>query len=1565
MEAEKAELKSILRGLLISSPKQMTVRELANDFSRQEGREFPFQKYGFRTFVDYLRTIKDTVLLSGFQPIYVTPVVKESTAHVNELVLKQKNSTSKKSSYKSLEKSQRKRGWVPIVIPPDPAKTLPTLLDIKIPSRNKFMLNVPATRKSTRNSTLHGFPKSEVVSGNKNINGGKNYAKVVYEKVTESQESNLPHIYERKQADACNVLENKMKTVASKPSEKWEDICEENKGHDDSLFQKYCVQNIKFRSINNIDEWFPKDIPEISPQNSVIVSHGFKDDGNNFEHSENVINNITKSSAMEFSERKTDSSLLYEQDTKTCVKGTSTPSSPVSSSGSSFNESSLHNRLFSEKTVSNMKKLIKDNPQGLWASEFPAIYKEHFGVALDYHAYGYVSMAAVAAAYSDVFICLRRSSADFLLFDSEAPLPKHYANSGNMNSFGVVTEVIKSNVERLIAEFPTGLPVGKFKEMYKLYFSEDLNEEELGFSSLNAMLQTLHEEFILRVRQVGKNTLLYPARNLDSIQQEPPLCTSVMEYDSVELYTAYPPEVLDPHDTIQKQPLPRLRGDFPVLVSDVTSPSHFCMILYDIRPQLESLMDEIQFFYTTEGEKYKMPHSAICKGLLCIARYESNQEWHRVQICSVKDGMSKIKINYIDYGTVGYVRSEELRFMHRDFAQLPMQGIPSRLANVEPAVGEWKKEVSNYFLDLVRGKILMAVIDRTNQDNLTSVGLVDTSGEDDVHINDQLVLTGHAKFKYDPPQKSTDVSIGKSELELSNNDFEMNTWKSDGTTFHAEEFTNGVDSCLVPSTVTASACNKGKGPLPFSGSKKDDKLQNSPAVSIELGFPNNFETNHWKSEGKTSYGQKFTNGDDCSSVSSTVTIPTYDKWKGPVSFFGADVKERNIEPEKKSQPGTTTLTDGSANKWYEKAFCTSSSGTKVSEIGHSPSKEDISKVWGAPLIIPTSICSSPSTSSEGDTSLNLKKIPNTWKDVKYSTLFDSDHLKRNTGSVQLGSKMQNASTCDAKELPSRNSVSPRSGNAQTGSSHTTFVPDNSQNESPHAATAPRNNSKDTSFAHHGLYAHNMWNLGNISVSPPWIASGNRPVVSGVSALVQAGQASWFHPAQNTQQFPLTPIVGVTPIPPPGFTPIQNPFVAFTTSRLPAVVDPRLSILDGAFVYQHQNNPWIPRFSEAKSAPNHRSFPNSAGPFSTGLNNSGKFASPTPDICEITQSTEDLLNIEDCSTGIIDAEQELESNKITVINQEVKPCGISQCTQTTLDGEVLEDNLKHHAQRSERITSETVREVVDGSRIGDNKEANMASDYNRKFENEHKSPDVFVFSANSLEAAQSAENCTITEQDSEPTVKIDFETLLSRSLKKLEIDSSLGSTVPSKSTVTSTWTTQNSVENDKLHSCSAETSSKDEDITRYVPAQEVDLTTEEKGRQPVRYIKKTLISGRVLNLINYNEQAYFCTDEFVRSFSKFSGRHVLLKILDTTGMTLPFVEVNRTDNFEMFQMLDNCDLNTKSRKPNGQIHDVLHLVPLRSATDLLKALKISDVSIFSGLMEEVENFNPEDDYWYRD
>ena len=62
--ADLPELKTVLRGLLISTKRAMTLNDLSRDFKNQEGYDIPFRKFGFNSLLDFLNSITDTVQVS-------------------------------------------------------------------------------------------------------------------------------------------------------------------------------------------------------------------------------------------------------------------------------------------------------------------------------------------------------------------------------------------------------------------------------------------------------------------------------------------------------------------------------------------------------------------------------------------------------------------------------------------------------------------------------------------------------------------------------------------------------------------------------------------------------------------------------------------------------------------------------------------------------------------------------------------------------------------------------------------------------------------------------------------------------------------------------------------------------------------------------------------------------------------------------------------------------------------------------------------------------------------------------------------------------------------------------------------------------------------------------------------------------------------------------------------------------------------------------------------------------------------------------------------------------------
>lgn len=58
------EVKKIVKGLLISCKKDLTLRKLLSDYEEIEMRRLPFYEFGYKTPLDFLASMSDTVHVS-------------------------------------------------------------------------------------------------------------------------------------------------------------------------------------------------------------------------------------------------------------------------------------------------------------------------------------------------------------------------------------------------------------------------------------------------------------------------------------------------------------------------------------------------------------------------------------------------------------------------------------------------------------------------------------------------------------------------------------------------------------------------------------------------------------------------------------------------------------------------------------------------------------------------------------------------------------------------------------------------------------------------------------------------------------------------------------------------------------------------------------------------------------------------------------------------------------------------------------------------------------------------------------------------------------------------------------------------------------------------------------------------------------------------------------------------------------------------------------------------------------------------------------------------------------
>ncbi|XP_011202110.3 tudor domain-containing protein 5 [Bactrocera dorsalis] len=95
------EVKAIIKSLVISCPKAITIDELNRDYRNIEGQRIPYHKLGFQTLESFLRSIPDTVNVYGSGPsASVGIVLNEKSAHIHKMVNEQKKTRNKPKSSK-------------------------------------------------------------------------------------------------------------------------------------------------------------------------------------------------------------------------------------------------------------------------------------------------------------------------------------------------------------------------------------------------------------------------------------------------------------------------------------------------------------------------------------------------------------------------------------------------------------------------------------------------------------------------------------------------------------------------------------------------------------------------------------------------------------------------------------------------------------------------------------------------------------------------------------------------------------------------------------------------------------------------------------------------------------------------------------------------------------------------------------------------------------------------------------------------------------------------------------------------------------------------------------------------------------------------------------------------------------------------------------------------------------------------------------------------------------------------------------------------------------------------
>lgn len=126
-------------------------------------------------------------------------------------------------------------------------------------------------------------------------------------------------------------------------------------------------------------------------------------------------------------------------------------------------------------------------------------------------------------------------------------------------------------------------------------------------------------------------------------------------------------------------------------------------------------MCELNEYYSkrVKSRELLMPESYHKSGMLCAGKVFN--EWTRGIIIDKRG--EYIKVFFFDYGTIDFLKENDVKFLLDIFAELPKQAIRGCLSNVKPIGGGrlWDLTVSNVFLEMVTNKVIWSKVVRNRE----------------------------------------------------------------------------------------------------------------------------------------------------------------------------------------------------------------------------------------------------------------------------------------------------------------------------------------------------------------------------------------------------------------------------------------------------------------------------------------------------------------------------------------------------------------------------------------------------------------------------------------------------------------------------------------------------------------------------------------------------------------------------------------------------------------------------------------------------------------------------------
>lgn len=197
------------------------------------------------------------------------------------------------------------------------------------------------------------------------------------------------------------------------------------------------------------------------------------------------------------------------------------------------------------------------------------------------------------------------------------------------------------------------------------------------------------------------------------------------------------------------------KQEHEIIVSNVKNPSYFHIQLFENIDKINKLMDDLEkIYYGIGSDYYNMDEEYIKVGIICAALFEKGEDWHRCRITGQDMKKKMVQVEYIDYGGEAWVPMNSLKFLLKDFSELPPQAIAACCSRIRSRPDHlWRKDIINYMLNRFVNKKLIAKVSGNRGNNVSlelfEQTLVDNKGRQAgtmINLNQRFVVDGYADF---------------------------------------------------------------------------------------------------------------------------------------------------------------------------------------------------------------------------------------------------------------------------------------------------------------------------------------------------------------------------------------------------------------------------------------------------------------------------------------------------------------------------------------------------------------------------------------------------------------------------------------------------------------------------------------------------------------------------------------------------------------------------------------------------------------------------------------------------